>query len=117
MVEETCGISQEDFFYLANSTSVGGTLLDGVPTLGGGFSQQLRNLLDAGLFLVLHLAGGIVAGVFFQVALFAALIDFRRNLRAVIDKLLQLGLELCLGFWGDVLLLLLSHSKTFRAVE
>ncbi|MDN6236421.1 MAG: hypothetical protein L0J24_06920 [Corynebacterium flavescens] len=64
--------------------------------------------------MILHLTGGIVAGVLFQVAFFAALIDFRSNDRTVIDEDLQLGLELGLGFRGNVLLLLLSNSETFR---
>ena len=78
-------------------------------TLSGGVGQDLGDLLDARLLLVLLLAGGVVAGVLLEVALLAALVDLGRDRGAVINELLQLGLELGLHFRSDVLLLGFSH--------
>ena len=83
--------------------------VDDTCALGGGVSQQLGDLLDAGFFLVLLLAGGVVAGVLLEVALLAALVDLSRDGGAVINELLQFGLELGLHFRSDVLLLGFSH--------
>src|SRR5699024_9533393 len=71
---------------------------------------QLRDLLDAGLFLVLHFTSGVIASVLLEVAFFTALIDFRSNCRAVCDEGVELFLQLGLGFWGDVLLIYTCHN-------
>ena len=67
-------------------------------------------MLDAGLFLVLHFAGGVVACVFLQVTFFAALVNFGGDDGAVSNKCIELVFELLLGFRCDVLLLILSHK-------
>ena len=62
------------------------------------------------VFLILLLTGRVVARVLLQVALLAALVDFGGDHRAIVNELLQFGLELGLHLGSDVLLLGFSHK-------
>ncbi len=58
-----------------------------------GVVEQVLQLADAGLLLALLFAGGVVAAVLAQVALFAAVIDFGGDDRTIGDQVIELGLE------------------------
>ena len=87
-----------------------GDTLDHTGALGGGVRQDLGDLIDARLLLILLLTGRVVARVLLQVALLAALVDFGGDDRAIVNELLQFGLELGLHLGSDVLLLGFSHK-------
>ena len=66
-----------------------------MPSSGGrdadlGAAQQLLQLADPGLLLGLLVAGGVVAAVLLEIALFAAGVDLGGDDRALRDELVEL---------------------------
>ena len=77
----------------------------------GGVVQQLLEVGDAGLFLALLLAGGVVATILLEVTLFAALIDLGGQDRAVLLQGEQLRVESVVGFLGEPGGLIVCHLR------
>ena len=66
-----------------------------------GRAQQLLQLHDPALLLALLLAGGVVAAVLLEIALFAPVVDLLGHGRAVVDQSLQLVRQPVVGVLGQ----------------